>query len=133
MQMTTGQKLKAIREHLNLTYAGFAKKIGIASAGHLCDTEKDKRPVSDILLGLIRYKLHVNPQWWETGEGEIVRIPKVPPERFQELVIKVAPDDTLATTTVWILEQMAGLLKCDEPDKMEKCAEIMKGVKKALS
>ena len=132
MELTDGQKIKAIREHHGMSYAKFSKKLGTSSAGHISDVEKGKHVASNILISLIRFEFRVNPAWWDTGEGEMVKVTSVAPERFHALVSKVAPHDTLATTTCWILERMAELVDAEEPERMARCAAILQGVKRGL-
>lgn len=63
--------LKLVRKELGLTQTELAKKIGI-SRSQIGNIEQGSRNITDrIKKDLVTY-LNVNPEWIETGKGEII-------------------------------------------------------------
>ena len=67
---TIGERLKAIRKHLQLTQTDFGKRIAL-SQGHLTAMEHNRREVTDRTMKLLFQEFSVNETWLRTGEGEM--------------------------------------------------------------
>ncbi len=67
--MTENQRLKILREILNLSQGEFSIAIG-RKQGSVSDIERGRNSV-DGILELLKLKFNVNPVWLKTGEGEM--------------------------------------------------------------
>lgn len=70
VDVTVGEKIKALRMASKLTQEAFAEPLGIKKS-HISAIESGKKSASETILILVRLHYRVNPIWWETGEGEI--------------------------------------------------------------
>lgn len=66
------ERIKELRNILNLTQQEFADKIG-TGRGNIAGYETGKRCPSEAVISLICEKFHVNEEWFRTGEGEMFR------------------------------------------------------------
>lgn len=65
-----GLRLKELRKKLGLSQADFAQKIG-SDQSHIGKMEKGKRPIGNNVEYKILNEFSVNPDWWQSGLGEI--------------------------------------------------------------
>ena len=75
--MSVNQRIKQVRQKLELSQAKFAEKISISS-GYLAGIEVEKRSVNDRLIRLVCITFHVNEDWLRTGEGKMFDEPTDP-------------------------------------------------------
>ena len=73
--MQPNDRIKELRQLLNLSQAKFAKELSISN-GHIANIELGDRNVNDRFLKLIAITFNVNEHWLKTGEGEIFVAPK---------------------------------------------------------
>ncbi len=64
------ERIKELRNMLNLTQQEFADKIG-TGRGNIAGYETGKRSPSEAVISLICQKFSVNESWLRKGEGEI--------------------------------------------------------------
>lgn len=65
------QRLKELRNHLNLTQEEFADKLNLKSRSIIAYYESGRRSISERTIRDICDKFNVNRQWLETGTGEM--------------------------------------------------------------
>ena len=70
MKTTTGQRVKQVRKSSGLDQARFAKALGISN-GHVSGIEHDKKVLTGRVFNAICTKFRVNPEWLESGNGEM--------------------------------------------------------------
>ncbi|WP_313530720.1 helix-turn-helix domain-containing protein [Anaerotignum sp.] len=68
--MTINERIKQLRQELNLSQAKFAKEISISN-GYIAGIELGKRNVNDRIVKLICIAFNVREKWLKTGEGSI--------------------------------------------------------------
>ena len=68
--MSINQRIKQVRQALNLSQAKFAKEISISN-GYIAGIELEKRNVNDRLIRLVRITFHVRENWLRTGDGSM--------------------------------------------------------------
>lgn len=68
--MSSGQRIKIIRESLKLSRVAFAKPLEITGQYISMLEAGDKNP-SQTLISLLLKEYRVRKEWWETGEGKI--------------------------------------------------------------
>ncbi|MEG0741512.1 MAG: helix-turn-helix transcriptional regulator [Clostridia bacterium] len=68
--MSTNQRIKQIRQALNLSQAKFAKAIFISN-GYIAGIELENRNVNERIIRLICITFNVREQWLKTGEGSM--------------------------------------------------------------
>lgn len=68
--MDINDRVKAVRNQLDLTQIEFGSKTGI-SQGHLTSIENGKRTVTEKTLKVICATFDVNEEWLRTGDGEM--------------------------------------------------------------
>ena len=66
--MTINERIKQIRQTLNLTQGKFAERIAI-SIGYLSGIELGDKTVNDRIILLVSWEFGVNEHWLRTGEG----------------------------------------------------------------
>lgn len=62
--------IRSVRKALGLTLREFVKPLDV-SQGYLSDIENGKKVPSSTLERLLIVHYEINPQWWESGEGEM--------------------------------------------------------------
>lgn len=67
----TGDRLRQLREHLNLNQQEFSRETGIGQ-GNLSQIEKGERAFGKRTQKIILVRYNVNETWWTTGKGEIL-------------------------------------------------------------
>jgi transcriptional regulator with XRE-family HTH domain len=100
METVVNQRVKAVREALEINQRNFAKILSI-SHGHLAGIETNIRAVNGRLVKLLVSEFGVNEEWLLTGEGEmfsrnpdekftrLVSLFKELPPRYQELIYQI--------------------------------------------
>ncbi len=68
--MTINERVKYIRNSINLTQEEFGEKLTVAQT-YLSQIENGDRDVTEKILKLICLQYNVNENWLRTGEGEI--------------------------------------------------------------
>lgn len=71
IDLTIGQRVRAIRKHYGLNQTEFGEKIGLKQTA-IGLYENDQRGVADRTILLICEKYSVNEKWLRTGEGEML-------------------------------------------------------------
>ena len=87
--MSINQRIKQVRQALNLSQAKFAKAISISN-GYIAGIELENRNVNDRLIKLICITFDVSENWLRTGEGNMFEKPtnqlfELASTTFQEL------------------------------------------------
>ena len=67
------ERIKQLRESLNMSQDEFANKLGLKSRGKIANIEYGKTVPDDAFLRLICATFDVNETWLRTGEGEMFR------------------------------------------------------------
>jgi transcriptional regulator with XRE-family HTH domain len=68
--MSINERIKQVRQSLNLSQAKFAKDISISN-GYIAGIELGNRKVNDRIVKLICSAYGVNEMWLKTGEGKM--------------------------------------------------------------
>ena len=66
--MSINQRVKEVRQALNLSQAKFAKALCMSN-GYIAGIELGHNNVNDRIVKLICFTFHVNEQWLKTGNG----------------------------------------------------------------
>ncbi|GHT80349.1 hypothetical protein FACS1894130_11450 [Spirochaetia bacterium] len=83
MEDSINQRIKQVREALELNQRNFAKMLSL-SHSYIAGVETDARKVNGRLIKLIVSEFGVNETWLTTGEGEMFA--RNPDEKFTKLV-----------------------------------------------
>ncbi|GHU54723.1 hypothetical protein FACS1894132_09800 [Clostridia bacterium] len=67
-------RIKILREYLNITKTEFGKRIGV-TVNNICDIESKRRNPGNQTIILICDKFNVNEEWLRTGDGEMFTKP----------------------------------------------------------
>ena len=89
--MTTGKRIKLLRQTLDMSQVEFAKAIYISN-GYIAELECEHRRVNDRITHLISLTFGANEKWLRNGEGEMFH--KTPTEKLNrmiELFIELPP------------------------------------------
>lgn len=97
--MSINQRVKQVRQSLNLSQAKFAKALSMSN-GYIAGIELGNNHVNDRIVKLICFTFNVREKWLKTGEGTMfeempnhltelasVTFKKLKPE-YQEYVLK---------------------------------------------
>ena len=68
--MTTGERIKMVRKQQHMTQGEFAKEISVSTTT-VCQLEIGKYNISRSTKYILCSRFHVNPEWLDTGEGEM--------------------------------------------------------------
>lgn len=68
--MSINQRVKEVRQALNLSQAKFAKALCMSN-GYIAGIELEHNNVNDRIVKLICFTFHVNEQWLKTGNGSM--------------------------------------------------------------
>ena len=68
--MSVNQRIKLVRQALNLSQAKFAKEISISN-GYIAGIELEKRNVNDRLIKLVCITFNVSEHWLRAGNGDM--------------------------------------------------------------
>lgn len=66
--MSINQRVKKVRQTLNLSQAKFAKALSISN-GYIAGIELEHNNVNDRIIKLICFTFNVSEQWLKTGDG----------------------------------------------------------------
>ena len=80
--MTASQRLRHLRQTLDMSQVEFAKAIYISN-GYIAELECEHRKINDRILHLISLTFGVNEKWLKTGEGEMFF--QTPGEKIQRM------------------------------------------------
>ena len=72
---TPGDRVRQLRKHLNLTQLAFSEEIGMTH-GNLSKIEKNQISMTKAFLKALKLRFFCNPDWIETGEGEMFISPE---------------------------------------------------------
>lgn len=67
------ERLKILRETLNLSQEEFGNRVGIKSRAHISSMEKGRRDIIDRTIRDICREYNVNEHWFRTGEGPMFK------------------------------------------------------------
>lgn len=81
--MTINQRVKQVRQALNLSQAKFAKALSISN-GYIAGIELEHNNVNDRLVKLICFTFNVRESFLKTGEGEMF---EEKPDELTELAL----------------------------------------------
>lgn len=68
--MSVNQRVKQVRQALNLSQAKFAQALSMSN-GYIAGIELEHNRVNDRIIKLICFTFHVSEFWLRTGEGEM--------------------------------------------------------------
>jgi transcriptional regulator with XRE-family HTH domain len=68
--MTVNERIKQIRQALNMTQTGFSKAVYVSN-GYTAEIENGHRAANDRIIRLICLTFGVNETWLKTGKGEM--------------------------------------------------------------
>jgi len=68
--MSTGVRIKEIRQAIGLTQAKFAKRIAI-STSYLAEIEKGSKQANERIVHLICLEFNINENWLKSSEGSM--------------------------------------------------------------
>jgi transcriptional regulator with XRE-family HTH domain len=71
--MTVNERIRQIRQTLNMTQIDFSKTIYVSS-GYTAEIENGHRAANDRIIHLICLTFGVNEQWLKTGEGRCFQL-----------------------------------------------------------
>ena len=109
------ERIKLIRNTLNISQRDFAKQIYISQA-LLGEIELGNRNVNDRTIQLISTEFNINKNWLLTGEGEMFDAP--PPDLQLEKLIGIF-NQLDGKLRDYLIDQSVGLLEIQK-DKIEK-------------
>jgi transcriptional regulator with XRE-family HTH domain len=97
--LTTGQRIKMLREDLGLSQKRFCELLALSS-GYIAGVEVNLRPANERLLKLIIAEFGASEQWLRTGEGPMFAEPaeddksrrllalfNTLPEKYQDVIL----------------------------------------------
>lgn len=90
MSYEVNQRIKELRQHLNLSQREFGERLGV-SRGVLNNIESNVVAAKPLFIQHICSVYGIDPIWMETGEGEMFHKPSEA-ERFAELAAKIQSD-----------------------------------------
>jgi transcriptional regulator with XRE-family HTH domain len=89
--MTVNERIRQIRQTLNMTQTDFSKTIYVSS-GYTAEIENGHRAANDRIIHLICLTFGVNEQWLKTGDGKMFSTAPVErKERILSLFDKLNP------------------------------------------
>lgn len=104
--MSINQRVKQLRQSLNLSQAKFAKALSISN-GYIAGIELEHNKVNDRLVKLICFTYNVRESWLKNGEGSIF---EEPPDQLVELA-STTFKELNPTYQKYILKQIDQLLE----------------------
>lgn len=98
--MNDNEKIRIIRESLpgKVTLEQFANSLNLKSKSTILRIEKGEREVTDRIKNDVLRVYNVNPEWWETGEGDIFLPDKKETATFEEMAELFGVRDKLLVT-----------------------------------
>lgn len=73
--MTQGERIKYVRNTLNLTLEKFGDRLGVTKVA-ISNIEKGNRNLTEQMLKLICKEYNVNEEWLRNGTGEMFNVPE---------------------------------------------------------
>ena len=83
--MTFGERVKLVRKANKMTQKEFADAICISNVS-VSQLESNKFKMAKTTKELLCTRFHINPQWLDTGEGEMISSTETAEELVPELV-----------------------------------------------
>ena len=68
--MTTGDRIKMVRKQQGMNQTEFAKEIAVSTTS-VCQLETGRYNISRTTKHILCTRFHINPDWLETGEGDM--------------------------------------------------------------
>ena len=112
--MSINQRVKQVRQTLNLSQAKFAKALSMSN-GYIAGIELGHNNVNDRIVKLICFTFNVREAWLRTGEGTIF---ENEPDRFTELA-SATFRELKSVYQEYILKQMDQLLIIQNEEKKQ--------------
>lgn len=112
--MSANQRIKQVRQALNLSQAKFAKAISISN-GYLAGLELGNRKVNDRLIRLISITFNVSSNWLKTGNGDMF---EEQPNQLAEVAISMFKE-LKPIYQRYILNQIDQLLEIQQQESGE--------------
>lgn len=84
------QRVRLVRQHLDLTQAAFAKQVGLAQTA-LSMIEIGRNTLTDKIVKLICVTFNVNESWLRTGKGEMTKASPYVKE-LSDILMELTPD-----------------------------------------
>jgi len=110
--MSVNQRVKQVRQALNLSQAKFAKALSMSN-GYVAGIELEHNKVNGRIIKLICFTFHVNENWLRTGEGDMF---EEEPDQFigfaSETFSRLKPE-----YQEYILKQMDQLLEIQNKEE----------------
>ena len=101
-----GQRLKTMRKALNMNQDAVAKILGIGKSA-LSMIETARAALSERNKNILIQELNLNPEWLETGQGEIFNCP---PEQFVPFTHRTDRTVPMQSVPLYNIEGTAGLV-----------------------
>ena len=119
--MSVNQRIKQVRQALNISQAKFAKAISISN-GYIAGIELENRNVNDRIIKLICITFNVNENWLRTGKGDMFnestnQMAEIALSTFREL----KPD-----YQNYVLKQIDHLLELQQKEKEKNIEDEIK-------
>ena len=83
--MTTGERIRMIRKDQGMNQTEFAKEIAVSTTT-VCQLEIGKYNISRSTKHILCTRFHVNPDWLDSGDGEMYLTTDLAEEIVPELV-----------------------------------------------
>ena len=90
--MTVNERVKIVRETLNLSQDDFASKLGFKSRGAITNIERGLTVPADNFLALVSSVFGIREAWLRTGEGEML-VQDAQSEKLTAFIGDVTRDD----------------------------------------
>lgn len=113
--MTTGERVKKVRKHFDLTTTSFGNQIGVTNAS-VSMMENGKTNVTERTILAISKEFGVRREWLRTGKGKML-IEKRTDEQIAEFIGDVLKDDNSFRMR---LISVLARLSPDEREALEK-------------
>lgn len=123
--MTTGERIKMIRKQQKMNQTEFAKEIAV-SATTVCQLEVGRYNISRTTKHVLCNRFHVNPDWLDTGEGEMYSADDTAEEIVPDLVEILNSNKSLLRA----LKQATMIFTVDDWKKINKYVESLGEVDK---
>ena len=89
--MTTGERIRLIRKENHMNQTEFAKEISLSTTS-VCQLECGKYQMARTTKRIICSRFRINPEWLETGEGEMHAV-KCDASGMAEDIVKVLEEN----------------------------------------
>lgn len=106
MADSKGQRVKQVRKELNYTQDQFAKKLGVGKSA-LSMIETGRSALSERNKNILLQVFNVNPEWIDTGRGEMFNCPKEEWKKYTKSTDNSIPHQSVP---LYNIEGTAGLV-----------------------